>query len=274
MIKMVVVDMDGTFLRDDRTYDQKLFQQLFERMQQRGIRFVAASGSQFQRLQNEFSPYLDQMDFISQNGALVHRGQALQQIFQLEDDRVHQVVKDVQMTFTSAEIGQILVAGLHGAYLSRETDPRALEMARHYYRPIHLVDRLIDLASDAVGDQFTKIAVSFFPGTDFDKLATKLQEIIPADLSAENSGFNTTMIGLAQANKRTGIETLKQVYGIRDAEVVVFGDNENDLPMFAMTPNSYAMKNAGKSIREAAAYVTEFDNNQDGVLKTLATLLQ
>lgn len=270
---MVVVDMDGTFLRDDRTYDHALFQRLFERMQRRKIRFVAASGSQFQRLQNEFSPYQDQMDFISQNGALVHQGSTLQQIFQLTDEQVHQVVLTVQDHFLPTQVGQILVAGLNRAYLSEDADPRAVEIARHYYRPIQLVDRLSTLTSEMVSDQFTKVAVSFLPGADFDYLGAKLRQVIPSRFSVENSGFNTTMVGLSQANKKTGIETLQRLYGIKDTEIVVFGDNENDLPMFALTPNSYAMQNAGDEIKRRAAYVTDFDNNQDGVLNTLDRLL-
>lgn len=273
MIKMVVVDMDGTFLRDDRTYDQERFSTLFKQMQDQQIRFVAASGSQFQRLQNEFKPYRDEMDFISQNGAIVHRGNTLQQIFQLKDDQIHQLIGRIKSAYQPEMVGQILVAGLKGSYISRQTDPRVIEMVKHYYRPVVLVDQLETLTSAAVNDQFTKLALSFYPGTDFNDMVARLTPILPAELSAENSGFNTEMIGLKAANKRTGIQTLQEAYGINNDEIVTFGDNENDLPMLSMTPNSYAMANAATDIQNRAAHVTLGDNNHDGVLETLSQLL-
>ncbi|WP_162231472.1 HAD hydrolase family protein [Secundilactobacillus paracollinoides] len=73
MIKLVAVDMDGTFLRDDRTYDKARFLDLFKRMQQNHIHFVAASGSQYQRLRHEFTEVADNMDFISQTAPLCIR---------------------------------------------------------------------------------------------------------------------------------------------------------------------------------------------------------
>ena len=54
---------------------------------------------------------------------------------------------------------------------------------------------------------------------------------------------------------------------------MTFGDNENDLSMLTMTPNSFAMKNADDKIRQAASHVTQFDNNHNGVLETLKMAL-
>ena len=73
MIKMVAVDMDGTFLNDERTYDKTMFLSLFKQMQAHHIHFLPA-GSQYQRLRHEFAEVADQMDYISQNGAIVHSG--------------------------------------------------------------------------------------------------------------------------------------------------------------------------------------------------------
>ncbi|KRK47424.1 HAD hydrolase family protein [Secundilactobacillus kimchicus] len=273
MIKMVVVDMDGTFLRDDRTYDTSQFDRLFKQMKAQQIRFVAASGSQFQRLQKKFPAYIDDMDFISQNGAIVHRGQTLQRIFRLEDGVLHDLIGRIQAAYDPEMIGQLLIAGLNGSYISNQTDPQVIEMLKHYYRPVFLVDHFETLSSQTVQDQFTKLALSFYPGTDFQEMAAKLAPILPPELAAENSGFNTEMIGLKVANKRTGIATLQTAYDIRDDEVVTFGDNENDLPMLAMTPHSYAMQNASALIQQSAHHVTTSDNNHDGVLETLSQLI-
>ena len=37
--KAVAIDMDGTFLRDDKSYDKKLFSELLNKMKERDIHF-------------------------------------------------------------------------------------------------------------------------------------------------------------------------------------------------------------------------------------------
>ena len=45
--KAVAIDMDGTFLRDDKSYNKKLFSELLNKMKERDIHFIVASGNQF-----------------------------------------------------------------------------------------------------------------------------------------------------------------------------------------------------------------------------------
>nr|WP_054746303.1 HAD hydrolase family protein [Amylolactobacillus amylophilus] len=54
MIKLIATDMDGTFLRDDKTYDRSLFADVHQQMVAQGIKFVVASGNQYYKLQSFF----------------------------------------------------------------------------------------------------------------------------------------------------------------------------------------------------------------------------
>lgn len=53
-VKMVAVDMDGTFLDDRKQYDRPRFMACYQMMKQRGIRFVVASGNQYYQLKSFF----------------------------------------------------------------------------------------------------------------------------------------------------------------------------------------------------------------------------
>ncbi|WP_203650210.1 HAD-IIB family hydrolase [Secundilactobacillus yichangensis] len=273
MIKMVAVDMDGTFLNDKRQYDKALFLSLFKQMKARHIHFVAASGSQYQRLRHEFAEVADQMDYISQNGAIVHSGNQLQHIEAISDEEVHGVIQLLRKTFEPGLINQEVVSGLHGTYVNRDMDPEVLKIVKYYYRPVIGVDNLATIAGKKVKDQFTKLAISFTPGINFDRASAKLAKALPAKLTNETSGFNTDLVGSANATKRSGIRILQDHYQIADDELMTFGDNENDLSMLTMTPHSFAMKNAANKIRHSAAHVTQFDNNHNGVLETLRMAL-
>ena len=50
IVKMIEVDMDGTFLSDAKTYNRARFLAQYARMKERGIRFVVASGNQYYQL--------------------------------------------------------------------------------------------------------------------------------------------------------------------------------------------------------------------------------
>ncbi len=46
-IKLIAVDMDGTFLSDQKTYNRERFMAQYQQMKAQGIRFVVASGNQY-----------------------------------------------------------------------------------------------------------------------------------------------------------------------------------------------------------------------------------
>lgn len=46
-IKLIAVDMDGTFLSDAKTYNRPRFLAQYQRMREQNIRFVVASGNQY-----------------------------------------------------------------------------------------------------------------------------------------------------------------------------------------------------------------------------------
>ena len=53
-IKMAAVDIDGTFVRSDYTYDVPRFRRILERMKKAGCSFVVASGNQYYQLRDLF----------------------------------------------------------------------------------------------------------------------------------------------------------------------------------------------------------------------------
>ena len=70
-IKLVAVDMDGTFARSDYTYDIHRFNAIFSRMKEVGCAFVVASGNQYYQLRSLFPNHHNEMSFVAENGALV-----------------------------------------------------------------------------------------------------------------------------------------------------------------------------------------------------------
>jgi hypothetical protein len=71
------------------------------------------------------------------------------------------------------------------------------------------------------------------------------------------------------ANKASAAVRRKEITGAD--RLVVFGDNVNDLPMFEVADEGYAVANATGALRERATEVIG-SNDEDGVARTLARL--
>jgi len=73
-------------------------------------------------------------------------------------------------------------------------------------------------------------------------------------------------------NKGQGIRDICQVLGITPAEVIAFGDAENDIPMLKAAGMGVAMGNATEAVKQAADMVT-LTNNEDGIAAALEKLI-
>lgn len=70
-IKLVAIDMDGTFARSDYTYDIPRFKAILSRMKEVGAQLVVASGNQYYQLRSLFPDDHNELSFVAENGALV-----------------------------------------------------------------------------------------------------------------------------------------------------------------------------------------------------------
>ena len=73
-------------------------------------------------------------------------------------------------------------------------------------------------------------------------------------------------------NKGQGIRDICGVLGMDTAQVIAFGDAENDIPMLRAAGMGVAMGNAAEPVKQAANMVT-LSNNDDGIAAALEKLL-
>ena len=77
-MKLLATDMDGTFLRDDKSYSEE-FNDLYKQMLKQGIQFVIASGNQYEALVCKFDDDIkDDLYYLCENGTkIVYRGDVI-----------------------------------------------------------------------------------------------------------------------------------------------------------------------------------------------------
>ena len=94
MIKLIATDMDGTWLKADKTYDLEVFQKDFKLMQDNNVKFVIASGNQYENIFARFPEKAsEQMYFIAENGALVAHGRDILKVVSLSKELYEQIIK-------------------------------------------------------------------------------------------------------------------------------------------------------------------------------------
>jgi hypothetical protein len=76
-----------------------------------------------------------------------------------------------------------------------------------------------------------------------------------------------------QANKGDGIMALAGVFGVELRQVVAVGDMTNDIPMFARAGLSIAMGQAPENVRAAADAVAA-SNEQDGIADAIMSIIR
>ena len=99
-----------------------------------------------------------------------------------------------------------------------------------------------------------------------------IPQVIAPDLVVTHMGAEAVEIAPAGADKGIGLRWLCDHLGISGSDVMAFGDEINDLPMFGFAGHRVAVQNANQSVRDAADEVTA-SNAEDGVAQVIERLL-
>ena len=251
--------MDGTLLNSNHEVSNKFFQ-LFEELKKRDIRFVAASGRQYNSIVDKLNTIKDDIIIVAENGAFVkEQGQELlaTPLNQTTTNNVIELLRNV------AGIHPVL-CGKNNAYINGNSD-KFISKLREYYSEFSILN---DIAS--FDGEVLKIAIYHFESSE--KYILPLVEHLESKLKVKVSGEHWLDISHMNANKGYALQHIQEKYGISRQETLVFGDYNNDLEMLAMADLSFAMANAHPNVTAAANYRTK-SNDENGVEDILEKLL-
>lgn len=259
MIKLIVTDMDGTLLNDKHEIHPD-FWEIEGALSKKGIMFSVASGRQYYNLESKFDRIKDRMLFFAENGTLVvHKGQELY-VNSLDPDAAKKFIEIGR----KLEGVQLVLCGKKSAYVE-SNDEKFIEEIQQYYQRLEFVQDL-----KLVEDTILKVTICEFKGVEansyhsFKEFNSEYKVAIAGKIFLDITSFT--------ANKGDAIKGIQKELNISPDETLVFGDYLNDLEMMQNATYSYAMKNAHPEIINASKYITRFDNNENGVLKTIQQL--
>ncbi|WP_460071309.1 Cof-type HAD-IIB family hydrolase [Streptomyces sp. YKOK-I1] len=262
-IRLVVTDMDGTLLDDDKRIPDGLWDTL-ARLRERGVLFSPASGRQYATLAAEFAEVADGMVFIAENGTYVVRDGRELSSDPLEPAVTARIVHTARgLAADGVDLGAV-VCGKRSAYVERADEAFLAEVRRYYVR-CELVEDLT-----AVDDDVIKVALFDF-GAAEESTAPGLAPFADTH-QVVVSGEHWVDVMNRTANKGAALRRLQRELGITPAQTMVFGDYLNDLEMLDAADWSFAMANAHPRVVEHARHLAP-SNNHNGVLRTITRLL-
>jgi Cof subfamily protein (haloacid dehalogenase superfamily) len=265
--KLIATDLDGTLVRSDDTVSAYTHEVL-DRVRAAGIPIVGATGrgprlAELTRNDIRAADYL----VMAGGGRVVDLSWAGRGPVVLRDERLDGAVLAALLAELEAAVGPltVMVEALDGpdAPLWGDQDPA--------WRYPDVVERRAraDCLRGKVIKAFARTA-----SRDVDTLLAAARRIVPPRLATvTQAGLGFVEICPPGVDKATGLAVVAHTLGVDPAEVLVFGDMPNDVPMFEWAGwGRVAVANAHPVVLALADEVTS-SNDEDGVAVYLDRLL-
>lgn len=261
MIKLIATDMDGTWLNDHQGYDHDLFAKEFKLMKERDIKFVVASGNQFENLRTRFPQEADQIYFVAENGCLVAKGKQVLHVDALSKE-------DTQTLFKIAKNYNypVVVAGLASAYVLKKDGQAYYQEMKKYFEKLMTVNDLSE-----IDDQIFKVSLTI-PEDKLPAILDHVREEYP-ELNFVAGAADSLDMQEKGMNKAVGLQYLGKKLSISAKEMVTFGDSGNDVGMLEYAGKSFVTRYALPEAKRAADQIIG-SSNDSAVQKEILKLLQ
>lgn len=255
-IRLIAFDMDDTLLGADGKFPDVNIRALQECVA-RGIKLVLNSGRSFEMLR-EFADMLNIDPFIaSVNGARVDEGMdgptLLEQTYDKEHTRIlNDAMRKSGMYYTVYTRGRTYMANSSQRFLYSRFNhhyAHVVKSGEYVYEMVDDEDRLI---AEGLENPYKFVAL----GSRYDaRFAGILRTIEPLKMSISSSRADNMEVMMPGVDKGSALKFLADRLHIPREQVMAFGDNTNDLPMFRYAGASVAVENAEETVLLAADFV-------------------
>lgn len=261
-MKLLATDMDGTFLRDDKSYSDE-FNDLYKQMLKQGIQFVIASGNQYEALACKFDESIRKdLYYLCENGTkIVYQGKTIYKKALDSKD-----VKEVLDILKEDQECMLVVSGDKHAYISKKFEDKK-DFISLFMKNVQFVENYDDIEDDIL-----KFSIASFDDL-MEQRIQKIKKQLKPHLKLVTTGNVWFDIFYKDINKGEALKHLVDILQIPLEETGAFGDQMNDYEMLQTVKYGYAMANAMPDVKEVAYQVIETNEN-DGVILKIKEILK
>lgn len=262
-IKLVAIDLDGTFLTDEKSITEENKRTLQAAIAQ-GIKIVICTGRTLPGVRRFLQqlPFFEEGDYIIlQNGAATHALPGLEIVAQQTVSATSRAQAwDILQAFRNQGV-QLVAFNQDDMFLVDETQPS--EIVQKDAETLDTAIQPISCEQFLAGEDLNKMMVLGSP-----EVLDKLEQAIPTEFHQLVNVVRSQAIIVEflpkGVNKRSALESLVNQLGLEAHNVMAIGDQLNDIEMLEYAGLSVAMANAVPKVQTVADVVTK-SNNESGV---------
>ncbi|MCW6660921.1 Cof-type HAD-IIB family hydrolase [Aerococcaceae bacterium NML201209] len=262
-IKLVAIDLDGTFLTDEKSITEENKRTLQAAIAQ-GIKIVICTGRTLPGVRRFLQqlPFFEEGDYIIlQNGAATHALPGLEIVAQQTVPATSRAQAwDILQAFRNQGV-QLVAFNQDDMFLVDETQPS--EIVQKDAETLDTAIQPISCEQFLAGEDLNKMMVLGSP-----EVLDKLEQAIPTEFHQLVNVVRSQAIIVEflpkGVNKRSALESLVNQLGLEAHNVMAIGDQLNDIEMLEYAGLSVAMANAVPKVQTVADVVTK-SNNESGV---------
>lgn len=246
MKKILVTDLDGTLLRNDGTISE--YTKRVIRKASKEYILIAASGRAISGIKKALDDLFPLFTFfICYNGAVIyHKDKPIKEniLSSHQVNWLYQIAKQHNADFRAFR---------DKCETDLETEEALVEAEKNNMEII---------LTDTFSPAYKATMTSEF---DINGLFNTLKKLHLSNVSITKSDNRNIDIGIEEVSKGVALAYICEKFNIDCKDTIAFGDAGNDVDMICFSEIGIAMSNAMDETKENATYITEYDNDHDGV---------
>ncbi len=264
---LIALDLDGTLLRNDGTISEQLIKYLQE-IEKQGHTVVIASGRPIRAISKYYKLIGLKSPMICYNGAYITSPNN-PEFKDLISTFPKELIKEIANKLDERYIANIMCETNNDIWLIKE-DSTLSSFFWHDNMNIHygkIQDTLFE-------DPMTMIIET--TTSDIDHIVVDVVEKYPHLKVRFWNGLYSLFseIYYDYISKAEGLKVIANLYHIPYEDIIAIGDACNDIEMLSFAGISIAMINGDEKIKKIATYVSEFDNEHNGVMHALKKIIK
>ncbi|UCB45188.1 MAG: HAD family phosphatase [Spirochaetota bacterium] len=264
--KLFACDLDGTLLDDKKKISKKNLQYI-KKANQAGVRVVITTGRSYNKTM-EFIKTVDVPDpAVTFTGAVIYQNGKVLRETTLKPDLVY----DILIHLKNIGYNPIVYPADNNKYYE-SLGGKGTE----YYRFSRGFDGSLIHVKNLTEKQWERVIRVSVIGNVQDMLILhrKVRERFGDKVTTVDTYFKEWNVCIFEVldhrcSKSKALEFLCNIYEIGREEVIACGDNNNDIDMIRWAGFGVSMKNGMKDLLNEADYVTERDNNNNGIAEII-----
>ena len=264
-IKLIVTDLDGTFLNTNHVTIPQENIDAFKKAHEMGIKVAIASGRT--KILTDYIveqlPFLDYL--ITSNGAITYdmkTGKAVCStlIDNKQSIEIFNILKDYNLIYEIYFNGDCYMNNeSYSMFDAEHVPPHIHALLKDFIKPVSDLKTLID------GQGIEKLNILSLSGEERIELEEKINRTCNVAFASsfpivKGANGNLEMTDI-NATKGFAVKGLADALNIGKENIMCFGDGENDCSMLSFADYSFAMANGNELAKSRAKFVTDTNDN-------------